>query len=92
MAVLLITYKYNPKTSQADYERFNQVIRNYRWVKSQLIMRLPQMSPPGVWHKLKAHIDPDDYFVMLTFKSGSWSLKDQKILAWLVEQPLKIEL
>ena len=33
MAVLLITYKYNPKTSKADYDGFNQVISSYRWVK-----------------------------------------------------------
>ena len=45
-----------------------------------------------VWQKLKAHIDPDDYLVMLTFKSGTWSLKDQKVLAGLVEQPSNIEL
>jgi hypothetical protein len=29
---------------------------------------------------------------MLIFKSGLWNLKDQKVLAWLLEQPLKIEL
>ena len=44
-----------------------------------------------VWQKLKSQIDPDDYLVMLIFKSDTWSLKDQKILAWLVHQPLKIE-
>jgi len=44
-----------------------------------------------VWRKLKARTDPDDYLVMLIFKSGTWSLKDQKILAWLAHQPLKIE-
>jgi hypothetical protein len=30
-------------------------------------------------------------FGMLVFKSDSWSLKDQKVLAWLSKQPLKIE-
>jgi hypothetical protein len=46
-------------------------------------------SAKAVWQKLKAYIDPDDYLVMLTFKSDLWDLKDQKVLAWLLEQPLK---
>ena len=44
-----------------------------------------------VWEKLKARIDADDYLVILTFKSGSWSVKDQMVLAWLSKQPLKID-
>ena len=94
MAVLLITYKYNPKTSKADYDGFNQVISSYRWVKlseSDYAITAEE-SAKAVWQKLKAYIDAEDYLVMLTFKSGSWSLKDQKVLAWLVDHPLKIEL
>ena len=33
MAVLLITYKYDQKTSKADFDGFLQVIGSYRWVK-----------------------------------------------------------
>jgi uncharacterized protein (DUF1919 family) len=33
-----------------------------------------------VWQKLKARIDRDGYLVMMTFKSGSWSLKDRRFL------------
>jgi hypothetical protein len=93
MAVLLITYKHNPATSKADYAGFQEVIRSYRWVKlSESNYAITADEPAkDVWQKLKAHIDPDDYLVMLTFKSGTWSLKDQEILAWLVDQPLKIE-
>jgi hypothetical protein len=94
MAVLLITYKHNPATSKADYDGFLQSIRSYhRWVKlSESNYAITADEPAkDVWQKLKAHIDPDDYLVMLTFKSGTWSLKDQEILAWLVDQPLKIE-
>jgi hypothetical protein len=83
MAVLLITYKHNPATSKADYDGFQEVIRNYEWVKlSESNYAITADEPAkDVWQKLKAHIDPDDYLVMLTFKSGSWSLKDPKILA-----------
>lgn len=94
MAVLLITYKHDPKSSKADCDGFLQVIESYRWVKlsgSNYAITADE-SVKAVWQKLKAHIDPDDYLVMLIFKSGSWGLKDQKVLAWLVEQPLKIEL
>jgi hypothetical protein len=94
MAVLLITYKHNPATSKADYAGFLQVISSYhRWVKlSESNYAITADEPAKeCWQKLKAHIDPDDYLVMLTFKSGTWSLKDQEILAWLVDQPLKIE-
>ena len=94
MAVLLITYKHDPKNPKQSIRLFEEVIRSYRWVKlsgSNYAITADEQAT-DVWHKLKAHIDPDDYLVMLTFKSGSWSLKDQKILAWLVEHPLKIEL
>jgi hypothetical protein len=94
MAVLLITDKYDAERSKADPKAFYEVIRSYWWVMlSESNYAITADAPAkDVWHKLKAHIDPDDYLVMLTFKSGSSSLKDQKILAWLVEHPLKIDL
>ena len=92
MAVLLITYKCNPETSKAD-EAFYKALGSYGWVKLYGSNYAITADEPArdVWQKLKAQIDPDDYLVMLIFKSGTWSLKDQKILAWLVHQPLKIE-
>jgi hypothetical protein len=66
---------------------------SYQWVKlygSNYAMTADEPAR-DVWQKLKSQIDPDDYLVMLIFKSDTWSLKDQKILAWLVHQPLKIE-
>ena len=94
MAVLLITHKYNPETSKTNYDGFYGVVRSYRWAKlseSNYAITVDE-SAEAVWRKLKACIDPDDYLVMLIFKSGLWNLKDQKVLAWLLEQPLKIEL
>jgi hypothetical protein len=93
MAVLLITYKYDAERSKADHKAFHEVITSYLWVKlSESNYAMTADEPArNVWQKLKAHIDPDDYLVMLTFKSGTWSLRDQKVLAWLSEQPLKIE-
>ncbi|MCE3240670.1 MAG: hypothetical protein K0Q83_1177 [Deltaproteobacteria bacterium] len=89
MAVLHITYKHNPQTSRADYDGFYQVITSYRWARlSDSIWAITADEPPkAVWKKLKRYIDPDDYLVMLTFKSSSWNLKDQKVLAWLLERP-----
>jgi hypothetical protein len=92
MAVLLITYKCNAEPPKAD-KAFYEILGRYQWVKlygSNYAMTADEPAK-DVWHKLKAHIDPDDYLVMLTFKSGSWGLKDQKVLAWLADQPLKIE-
>ena len=73
MAVLLISYKHGPKTSKADYDGFQEVIRSYRWVKlSESNYAITADEPAkDVWHKLTAQIRLDDYTVMLTFKSGS---------------------
>jgi hypothetical protein len=94
MAVLLITYKYDAERSKADHKAFYELMRSYRWVKlSEFNYAITADEPAkAVWQKLNAHIDPDDYLVMLVFKSGTWGLKDQKVLAWLSDQPLKIEL
>lgn len=66
-----------------------QVITSYRWtrVSDSIWAITADEQPKVVWQKLKRYIDPDDYLVMLTFKSSSWSLKDQKVLAWLLERP-----
>ena len=92
MAVLLITYKCSAETSKAD-TAFYKALGSYQWVKLYGSNYAITADEPArdVWQKLKAQIDPDDYLVMLIFKSSTWSLKDQKVLAWLVHQPLKIE-
>jgi hypothetical protein len=91
MAVLLITYKHNPKTSKAAHKGFYEVIGSYRWVKLAESNYAITADEPAkyVWQKLKAHIGPDDYLVMLIIKSGTWSLKDQKIVAG-CPKPLQI--
>jgi hypothetical protein len=91
MAVLLITYKCNAETAKAD-NAFYKALGSYASVKLYGSNYAIAADEPArdVWQKLKSQIDPDDYLVMLIFKSGTWSLKDQKILAWLVHQPLKI--
>ena len=88
MAVLLISYKYNPETSKADCDGFYGVIRSYRWTKlSESNYAINSDEPAkAIWQRLKACIDSDDYLVMLTFKTTSWNLKDQKVLAWLLER------
>ena len=88
MAVLLITYKCNTKTSKAD-KAFYEALAGYQCAKLYGANYAVTAHEPArdVWQKLKACIDPDDYLVMLTFKTGAWSLKDQKVLAWLVDQP-----
>src|SRR5918912_1393619 len=94
MAVLLISYTYNPETSKADYAGFYEVIRSYRWTKlSESNYAINAEDPAkAVWQKLKTNIDPDDYLVMLTFKTRSWDLNDQKILAWLSEGPSRMQM
>ena len=89
MAVLLISYKYNLQTSKADYDGFYEVIRSYRWTKLSESNYAINADEPAkaIWQRLKGYIDPDDYLVMLTFKTSSWNLKDQKLLAWLLERP-----
>ena len=88
MAVLHITYKYNRETSKADHDGFYNVITSYGWARlSESIWTITADEPPkAVWQKLKRYIDPDDYLVILAFKSSSWNLKDQKVLAWLLER------
>jgi hypothetical protein len=92
MAVLLITYKCNAETPKAD-NAFSQILASYQSVKLYGSNYAITADEPtiDVWQKLKARIDPDDYLVMLIFKAGTWSVKDQKVLAWLSKQPLKIE-
>ena len=65
------------------------MIRSHRWVRLSESNWAVNSDEPAkaIWQKLKAYIDPDDYLVMLTFKSSSWNLKDQKVLAWLLERP-----
>jgi hypothetical protein len=59
MAVLHITYKYNPEMSKADYDGFYKVVTSYRWARlSQSNWTIKTQEPPqAVWQKLRRCID-----------------------------------
>jgi hypothetical protein len=90
MAVLLITHKYNPQMSKADFEGFYDVIRSYHWGRvSDSSWAINTEEPPkAVWQKLKRYIDPHDYLVMLPLKEPRlWASQDHAALKWLLSQP-----
>jgi hypothetical protein len=89
MAVLHITYKHDPQTSQADYDGFYKVITSYRCRRlSESHWTINTEEPPeAVWQKLKPYIDPNDYFLMLPLDPSSFSPKDQTVLSWLTARP-----
>jgi hypothetical protein len=89
MAILLITYKYNPQTSKADYDGFYKVITSYRCRRlSESNWTINTEDPPkSVWQKLKRYIDPDDYFLMLPLDPSSFSPMNQTVLRWLAARP-----
>jgi adenine-specific DNA methylase len=89
MAVLHITYKYNPQTSRANFYGFYQVITSYRWARlSDSNWAITADEPPqAVWQKLKQYIDPSDYFLMMPLDPTSFSAKDRTVLSWLAAGP-----
>ena len=89
MAVLHITYKYNPETSEADYDGFYKVITSYGWARlsqSNWTIKTNE-SPQAVWQKLKQYIDPSDYLVMLPLDARSFSPQEGKVLKWILSRP-----
>ena len=89
MPVLHITYKYNPETSEADYDGFYNVITSYGWARlsqSTWTIRTNE-SPQTVWQKLKQYIDPSDYLVMMPLDARSFSSQDGKALKWILSRP-----
>ena len=90
MAVLHITYKYDPERSKADYDRFCRVIKSYPWTRlseSNWVISSDE-SAKAVWQKVRRYIDPSDYLVMLSLEEpSSWSPQDQAALKWLLSKP-----
>jgi hypothetical protein len=90
MAVLLITHKYNPQTSKADYDGFYNFIRSYHWgrVSESNWAIITEEPPKAVWQKLNRYIDSDDYLVMLPLEEpSSWTSQDHAAVKWLFSQP-----
>ena len=89
MAVLHITYKHNPETSEVGYDRFYKAVTSYKYRKlSQSHWTINrEESPQAVWQKLKEHIDPSDYFLMMPLDPTWFSAKDRTVLSWLAAGP-----
>jgi hypothetical protein len=90
MVVLLVTHKYNPQTSKADYDGFYNFIRSYHWgrVSESNWAIITEEPPKAVWQKLNRYIDSDDYLVMLPLEEpSSWTSQDHAAVKWLLSQP-----
>lgn len=89
MAVLHITYKRDRETSNADYDKFYRTITSYRSRRlSTSHWTIHTEEPPqDVWQKLKCHIDPNDYLLMLPLDPSWFSPKDRTLLSWLAAGP-----
>jgi len=89
MAVLHITYKRDRETSNADYDNFYRTITSYRARRLSTSHWTIRTEEPAdaVWQKLKCHINPNDYLLMLPLDPSSFSPKDQTLLSWLAAGP-----
>jgi hypothetical protein len=88
MAVLHITYKRDRETSTADYDDFYRTITSYRSRRlSTSHWTIHTEEPPQVWQKLKCHINPNDYLLILPLDPSWFSPKDQTLLSWLAAVP-----
>jgi hypothetical protein len=85
MAVLHITYKRDRETSNADYDNFYKTITSYRSRRLSTSHWTIHTDEPSetVWQKLKCHIHPNDYLLMLPLDPSGFSPKDQTLLGWL---------
>jgi hypothetical protein len=89
MAVLHITYNHHPETSEAGYDRFYEAMTTYQYrrlSKSHWTINTEE-SPQAVWQKLKQHIDPSDYFLLLPLDPSWFSANDRTVLSWLAAGP-----
>ena len=89
MAVLHITYKREPDTSNADYEGVCDVLKRYAGVRlsdSNWVINTGD-APKILWQKLMRYIDPNDYLVIVPLDARSWSPQDGKALKWLLSRP-----
>jgi hypothetical protein len=89
MAVLHVTYKRDRETSTADYDNFYRTITSYRSRRlSTSHWTIHTEEPPqAVWQKLRCHINPNDYLLMLPLDPNRFSPKDQRLLSWLAAGP-----
>ena len=89
MAVLHITYKRDQETSNADYDNFYRTITSYRSRRLSTSHWTIHTEEPAeaVWQKLKCHIQPNDYLLMLPLDPSGFSPKDQTLLSWLAAGP-----
>ena len=85
MAVLHITYKRDRETSNADYDNVYRTITSYRSRRLSTSHWTIHTEEPAeaVWQKLKCHIQPNDYLMMLPLDPSGFSPKDQTLLSWL---------
>jgi hypothetical protein len=89
MAVLHITYTHGSQTSKAGDDGFYKVMTTYQYrrlSKSHWTINTEE-SPQAVWQKLKGHINPNDYLLMLPLDPNRFSPKDQRLLSWLAAGP-----
>ena len=89
MAVLHITYKRDPDTSDADYECFCMVLNTYGYVRlSESNWAIYTDEPAkAVWQKLKRYIDPDGYLVMFPLDAHLLTSQDRKVVQWILARP-----
>jgi hypothetical protein len=89
MAVLHITYNHNPQTSKADCDGFYEAMTSYQYRRlSQSHWTInTEESPQAVWQKLKEHIDPSEYFLMMPLDPSWFSAQDRAVLSWLAAGP-----
>ena len=88
MAVLHITYNHNPQTSKG-YDGFYKAMTGYQYKRlSQSHWTInTEESPQAVWQKLKRHIHPNDYLLILPLDPSWYSPKDRTLLSWLAAGP-----
>ena len=89
MAVLHITYKREPDTSNADYDGVCDVLKRYAGVRlsdSNWVINTGD-APKILWQKLMRYIDPNDYLVIMPLDARSWSPQDGKAFKWLLSRP-----
>ena len=85
MPVLHITYKRDRETSSGEYDKFYKTITSYRSRRLSTSHWTIDTDEPveAVWQKLKCHIQPNDYLLILPLDPSGFSPKDQTLLSWL---------
>jgi hypothetical protein len=89
MALLHITYKRDRKTSNAittistgPSQATDPEDSQHHTGSSHT-----EEPPEALWQKLRCHINPNDYLLMLPLDPSWYSPKDQPLLSWLAAEP-----